>query len=148
MTQEQVNKIFKTNLGSRIDMIYVTSDDKPFIRYDEALEHTLSLEDSNITFWYPEEENKIYIVKGSFSSYDDYRMEIFKAFYKKEDAEKYVEKAERVLKAMSEHIADSFKKTRTLDETSKEYALALDIWSEHQNLEEFNRCFIEEVTIL
>jgi hypothetical protein len=37
-------------------MIYVTSDDKPFIRYDEALEHTLNLEDSNISFWYPEDD--------------------------------------------------------------------------------------------
>jgi hypothetical protein len=56
MTQEKANKIFETDLGGQLDMIYVTSDDKPFIRYDEALEHALNLEDSNISFWYPEDD--------------------------------------------------------------------------------------------
>lgn len=37
MTQEKANKIFATDLGRQLDVIYVTSDDKPFIRYEEAV---------------------------------------------------------------------------------------------------------------
>jgi len=34
MTQEKANKIFATELGQQLDVIYVTSDDQAFIRYE------------------------------------------------------------------------------------------------------------------
>ena len=39
MTQEEANKIFNTELGQQLLSIYVTSDDKPHIRYKEAMAH-------------------------------------------------------------------------------------------------------------
>ena len=62
MTQEKANEIFFSELGQQLEVIYVTSDDKPFIRYDEALVHTNMLLNANpetfidtsITEWYPE----------------------------------------------------------------------------------------------
>lgn len=60
MTQEQANKIFDTDLGQQLDVIYVTSDDKPFIRLEEAQKHVMGiifpfkeLEDKTITEFYP-----------------------------------------------------------------------------------------------
>lgn len=63
MTQEKANQIFKSDLGQQLDVIYVTSDDKPFVRYEEALKHangelvanTKPLADKTITEWYPDE---------------------------------------------------------------------------------------------
>lgn len=60
MTQEQANKIFSSELGQQINVIYVTSDDQSFIRYEEAALHTNELLNSNpeefvdtsITEWY------------------------------------------------------------------------------------------------
>jgi hypothetical protein len=107
--------------------------------------------------------DKIYIVIGSFSSWDSKYTRVFRAFYSKEDAEKYVVKADRVLGAMSKHIEEAFNRTNpdfdedlSGDELSKamddyeetdEYNKALAIWGAHQNLEEFNRCSIEELKI-
>ena len=62
MTQEKANKIFSTDLGQQLNVIYVTSDDKPFIRYEEAVFYTNELlnaepenfVDTSITEWYPE----------------------------------------------------------------------------------------------
>lgn len=62
MTQEQANKIFATELGQQLNKIFVTSDDKPFIRYEEALKHsngeldegTRPLTNKSITVWYNE----------------------------------------------------------------------------------------------
>lgn len=60
MTQEKANKIFETELGQQLNVIYVTSDDQPFIRYEEALYHIKEMEkigvniDNLITDWYPE----------------------------------------------------------------------------------------------
>lgn len=62
MTQEKANKIFETELGKQLNVIYVTSDGQPFIRYEEALLHTNELlnadpenfVDTTITEWYPE----------------------------------------------------------------------------------------------
>lgn len=57
MTREIVNRIFGTELG----LIYVTSDDYPFIRHEEALQHVEAMQVSNpdfddtITDWYPED---------------------------------------------------------------------------------------------
>ncbi len=36
MTQEKANKIFDTDLGQQLLSIYCTSDDRVFIRYEEA----------------------------------------------------------------------------------------------------------------
>ena len=62
MTQEIANEIFKTNIGIQLDVIYVTSDDKVFIRTNEALLHTNDMlngdpenfVDTTITEWYNE----------------------------------------------------------------------------------------------
>jgi len=61
MTQERADKIFDTSLGQQLEVIYVTSDDRVFIRYEEAALHTNSLlnsqpesfVDTSITEWYP-----------------------------------------------------------------------------------------------
>jgi len=63
MTQEKANKIFETELGQQLNVIYMTSDDQPFICYEEALMHTNELLNANpenfvdttITEWYPED---------------------------------------------------------------------------------------------
>lgn len=54
MTQEQANKIFDTDLGQQLDVIYVTSDNQPFIRLEEAQKHTEKLENKTIIEFYPE----------------------------------------------------------------------------------------------
>ena len=60
MTQEEVNKIFETELGQQLNEIFVTFDDKPFIRRGEAenychdiLEEGDNPSNFNITTWYP-----------------------------------------------------------------------------------------------
>jgi len=61
MTQEQADKIFETDLGQQLDKIYSTSDNRTFIRYEEAKLHTegrlqpngIPLEDETILEWYP-----------------------------------------------------------------------------------------------
>lgn len=65
MTQEKANKIFETELGLQLDVIYSTFDDKLFIRPEEALNHLKGLISSNsknnidttITEWYREDYN-------------------------------------------------------------------------------------------
>lgn len=60
MTQEKANRIFETELGQQLDVIYVTSDEQVFIRYEEAALHTNDLlnadpenyVDTSITEWY------------------------------------------------------------------------------------------------
>jgi hypothetical protein len=61
MTQEKANKIFDTELGQQLLSIYVTSDDKPHIRYKEAMAHVNYMIDEKgfdfndtITEWFPE----------------------------------------------------------------------------------------------
>lgn len=107
-------------------------------------------------------QEKIYVVSGIFSNSDDYRTKIFKAFYNKEDAEKYVQKADRILKAMVKHIvemariawtyyddiADMTQEEMRKYEKSDELTTALNIWSAHSNLHSFNKCRIEEIKIL
>lgn len=60
MTQEKADKIFATGLWQQLDVIYVTSDDQPFIRHEEAenychdiLEEGDDVSKYNITEWYP-----------------------------------------------------------------------------------------------
>lgn len=63
MTQEKANKIFATELGQQLNVIYVISDDQAFIRYEDAVLHTNDLlnadpenfVDTSITEWYPED---------------------------------------------------------------------------------------------
>jgi len=63
MTQEQANKIFETQIGIQLEMIYVTSDDVAHIRYKEALAHIdymidvdpEGFTDLSIDEWYKEE---------------------------------------------------------------------------------------------
>jgi len=60
MTQEEADKIFETDLGRQLEVIYVTSDDRVFIRYEEAVLHTNDMMnadpenfvDTSITAWY------------------------------------------------------------------------------------------------
>jgi len=62
MIQERVNEIFNTELGQQLSEIFVTSDDRVFIRHGEALKHTngelddntLPLVDKSIIEWCPE----------------------------------------------------------------------------------------------
>jgi hypothetical protein len=66
MNQEKANEIFKTEIGIQLEVIYVTSDDKVFIRRNEALLHTNDMLngdpenfiDTTITEWYNENLNK------------------------------------------------------------------------------------------
>jgi hypothetical protein len=88
---------------------------------------------------------KIFLVKASFSSWDSHYNRNLKAFHKKEDADEYITKADRVLGAMSEHVARAFKNTD--DEDSPTYLLSMNQWAAHSNLGEFNRCMIEEIEI-
>lgn len=111
------------------------------------------------------DKEKVFIVSGSFSDWDDYHTRIFKAFHKIEDAEKYIEKANIILKAMSNHIAEAYKNLDldfddediTSEEMSKylkeyeqtdKYKKALAIWGAHQSLERFNECYIQEIEII
>lgn len=63
MTQEKANKIFATELGQQLNVIYVTSDDQVFTCYEDAVLHTNDLlnadpenfVDTSITEWYPED---------------------------------------------------------------------------------------------
>ncbi len=60
MTQEQANKLFNSPLGQQLDVIYSTSDDRVFIRYEEAISHTQGmldggskpLENTEVLPWY------------------------------------------------------------------------------------------------
>ena len=47
MIQERVNEIFNTELGQQLSEIFVTSDDRVFIRHGEALKHTNGELDDN-----------------------------------------------------------------------------------------------------
>ena len=62
MTQKRINKYFIADLGKQLDTLYSTSDDRVFIRYEEAKLHTegkldpntLPLEDEKIIQWFEE----------------------------------------------------------------------------------------------
>ena len=60
MTQKYIDTVFDTSLGQQLLSIYVTSDDRMFIRLKEALLHsqgsldnTKPLKDKIITEWFP-----------------------------------------------------------------------------------------------
>lgn len=60
MTQEQINKIFQGSLGQQCSELFTTSDDRVFIRHEEAELHTQGkldpdtkpLDDQTIKVWY------------------------------------------------------------------------------------------------
>jgi len=57
MTQEIANEIFASELGQQLNEIFVTSDDRPFIRIHEAVTYAYNnLRETglDITAWYPE----------------------------------------------------------------------------------------------
>jgi hypothetical protein len=107
----------------------------------------------------------IFIVEASFGSWEDAHTRVLKAFFTKEDADRYVAKADKILTAMSEHIADAFAFAKTSLDSGKfityeeyaeaseiykqtpEFQKALDIWGAHTDMENFNRCFIQEIEI-
>jgi hypothetical protein len=117
---------------------------------------------NSTTYKFP---NKVYVVVGTFSDWDDYSERNLKAFIKKECAENYVEKANRVLGAMSKHIKklqnlqrldkpeyDGLSVEEILDRQDKleetvEFKLALKIWGCHWKLRDFNECKIQEIEL-
>ena len=62
MTQAIINSYFNTQLGQQLSELYTTSDDRIFIRHEEAEQHALGqlypdtepLDNKTITEWYPE----------------------------------------------------------------------------------------------
>ena len=63
MTQEKANRIFDSDLGQQLLSFYSTSDDRVFIRYEEAVQHTNDMRnavgdqqyvDTTITEWFPD----------------------------------------------------------------------------------------------
>ena len=62
MTQEIINKYFSSSLGEQCNNLFSTSDDRVFIRYEEALSHsngtlddnTRPLKDKTIIEWFNE----------------------------------------------------------------------------------------------
>jgi hypothetical protein len=110
--------------------------------------------------------DKIYLVYASFKYWDIYNVRLLKAFKKQENAKKYIEKANRVLRLMSNHVSDAFNKTnihindysdinveellKLSDEyeQTETYKKALNIWSAHSELEGFNECYVEEITVI
>jgi len=92
MTQETINRYFKGDLGRQLSVIYSTSDDRVFIRYEEALRHTEGkldpntqpLEDKKIIEWFeefsgsdPEPEIRNEVVKTVDISDNDYNSFFF-----------------------------------------------------------------------
>lgn len=62
LTQEEIDKVFDSELGRQCDILYSTSDGRIFVRYQEALSHTEGeldgtepLEDKLIQFWFPKD---------------------------------------------------------------------------------------------
>jgi len=54
MTQDEINKVFQSDLGQQCTSLFVTSDNQPFIRYAEAINHSQYLNDTTINEWFPE----------------------------------------------------------------------------------------------
>ena len=60
MTQELINKYFNSNIGRQVNCLYTTSNNKVFLRLEEANrwangeDGSEPLKDTNIMVWYPE----------------------------------------------------------------------------------------------
>ena len=131
MTQEKVNEIFKTDIGIQLEVIYVTSDDKVFVRYKEALLHTNDMlngdpenfVDTKITEWYNENYKTIIpkttqqIINDNFSGGLDMGQII-----PKEDLEKEMFELEQQLDIPSSlRWHNSKPKKETLEEAKESY---------------------------
>lgn len=51
MNQQKANKIFRSGLGTQVSFIFVTKDDKPFIRAEEAEVHAKEIGQPGYTVW-------------------------------------------------------------------------------------------------
>ena len=69
MTQERIDKIFASDFGQQFYVLFSTSDDRVFVRYEEAVRHTrgeldpntLPLDDPRILDWAQgDEDNTTY----------------------------------------------------------------------------------------
>jgi len=49
-----IEECFNSPLGQQLDELFSTSDNRIFIRYSEAKEHTNSLDDKSILHWFQE----------------------------------------------------------------------------------------------
>lgn len=66
MTQEVINKFFATPLGQQLSVLHTTSDDRVFIRPEDAERHavgkldedTSPLKDKTVLSWHPKYEQK------------------------------------------------------------------------------------------
>jgi hypothetical protein len=47
MTQSEINKFFLTDIGQNLESVFVTSDDRVFVRFSEAYRHTIGKLDPN-----------------------------------------------------------------------------------------------------
>lgn len=110
--------------------------------------------------------NIVYVVLGTFSSWDSYHERNLKAFKDKDEADEYVVKANRVLANMSNHIAklqelqdldkeeyDDMSVDEIMDaqdkiEETEEFKLAIKVWGFHRGLQEFNECKIDEIELI
>jgi len=111
-------------------------------------------------------ENKIYLVKGDFGSWGMHHTRNLKAFNNKEKAEKYVEKANKILSNFSYHLEKMYRLEEERNksfidmteeeieiaygeiEETPEYKNASVIYHCHWNLQEFNECKIEEIELI
>jgi hypothetical protein len=83
MTQEHINKIFLGDLGQQLNSIFTTSDDRCFIRYEEAKAHTegkldpdtLPLDDKTIIEWW--DENDYMDEPTDYSQFQDDKDNLF-----------------------------------------------------------------------
>ena len=60
MTQEIINKYFNTGIGEQCTVLFSTSDDRVFIRIEDAEFHVLDMElqDAAIQDWYNDNEEE------------------------------------------------------------------------------------------
>lgn len=62
--RDKINKIFNSELGQQVEVLYSTSDERVFLRHSEARLHTEGLLDENtkplddkeIKHWYREDD--------------------------------------------------------------------------------------------
>lgn len=58
MTQEKINKYFQGQLGQQCNSLFSTADDRVFIRYEEAKDHSEKLFNEEIIEWWEEYSGK------------------------------------------------------------------------------------------
>lgn len=58
MTQARANEIFDSPLGVQISSFFCTADDRVFIRYSEAKEHSKIIGNKHIDEWFRDDEQE------------------------------------------------------------------------------------------